>query len=72
MISHTNGTAITLDISTNFKKSLDSSRNIFGTEDPSTLRIPISFVRWAAVNEAKPKSPREATKIARAAKKPNT
>jgi CCR4-NOT transcriptional regulation complex NOT5 subunit len=32
---------------------------------PSTFRIPISFVFCSAVNEAKPKIPRHAIKIAK-------
>src|SRR3954468_3074796 len=50
---------------TSFKKSFDNSVTIVLTSAPSTLRIPISFVRWLMVKADSPNKPRHAIKIAR-------
>ena len=39
------GVAITRDIKTSFTKSFESINTMFDTDAPSTLRMPISFVR---------------------------
>ena len=43
--NHATGNAIKAAIATSFKKSLDNNATILDTEAPSTLRMPISFVR---------------------------
>src|SRR6476660_7749037 len=45
---HATGNATRADIIMSFKKSLDNMLTIALTDAPSTLRIPISFVRCSA------------------------
>ena len=52
-----------LAINTCFENSLLIKITISNTDAPSTLRIPISLVRFCALNAARPKSPRQAIKI---------
>jgi hypothetical protein len=72
MSTHTNGMAIKFATITSFKKSFDNKRKIFGTDDPRTFLMPISFVRCDAVKDARPKRPKDATNIASIAKNPKT
>jgi hypothetical protein len=58
------GVAITNEINTSSTKSLDNNFHKLNTEAPTTLRTPISLVRCAAVNAAKPKMPRQEIKMA--------
>src|SRR6218665_3080442 len=51
-------------ISTGFNRSFDSSITIIQVDEPITFLTPISFVRFAAVNDASPNKPRQAMKIA--------
>src|SRR5690606_23536516 len=62
------GIATATAISTSFKKSLDKSAVIPGTEAPMTLRIPISLVRCSAMNVASPNKPRHEIRIDNRAK----
>ena len=62
------GIAIRRAITTGLKKLVPRIRRIFGTEAPSTLRIPISLVRCSAVNVANPNKPKQEIKIAIMAK----
>src|SRR5690349_16854017 len=59
-----NGNAHTKAITISFRKSFDSSATIAASLAPSTLRIPISFVRVSAENVASPNKPRQAMSIA--------
>lgn len=53
---------------TSIKKSLDKSCQRLNTEAPNTFRIPISFVRCAAMKVAKPNNPKPIIKMANKAK----
>ena len=46
-------------INTSFIKSLESNTIILVTDDPKTLRIPISFTLVLIVNKARAKSPKQ-------------
>jgi len=48
-----------IDISTSFKKSLESMVVISVIDAPKTFRIPISLIRWLAVNAERPNKPRQ-------------
>ena len=56
---------MTLDIITNRKKSFERITVISETLAPKTFRIPISFVRCSAANDARAKRPRHAMTIER-------
>lgn len=60
------GIAMIVASNTGFKRSFDNSITIFCVDDPSTFLTPISLMRFAAVNEAKPNKPRQAIKMANA------
>ena len=51
-------------IKTSITKSLESNCQRLSTLAPSTFLTPISFMRYSAVKDAKPKSPRHEIKIA--------
>src|SRR3546814_3129000 len=57
------GDAMTTATSTNFIKSVDNIATMPDTDAPSTLRMPISLVRWKAVNAANPNSPKQLMNI---------
>ncbi len=57
--------------STHLEYSLESKTTMFEMDAPSTFRTPISLVRSSVVKDARPKSPRQAMKIARRLKYPN-
>ncbi len=58
------GEAMTMAISTSFRKSLESSVTMLATLAPNTLRTPISLVRCSAVKVARPKRPRQEIRMA--------
>jgi hypothetical protein len=72
MMIQVSGQAMRLARRTQRRNSPVSIRVISGTEAPKTLRIPISRVLRSAENEARPKSPRQAIKIARREDRPKT
>src|SRR5262245_55667385 len=53
---------------TRITKSFESICHNPATEAPNTLRMPISFVRCSATNDARPNKPRQEMKMARIAK----
>ena len=55
---------------TSTTKSLESIRHKLSTDAPNTLRIPISFVRCSAKQEANQNKPKQLMNMARVAKKP--
>ena len=61
MAHHASGDAMTMAISTNLRKSLESNWTMLATLAPSTLRTPISFVRCSAVKVARANRPRHET-----------
>jgi penicillin V acylase-like amidase (Ntn superfamily) len=63
--------AIKQEMTTNFKKSLESIFHTLNTVAPNTFRTPISFVRCSATKEVNPKSPKQLIKIAKAVKIPD-
>src|SRR3954464_14628617 len=67
MAHHASGDAINKAITTNFKKSFDSSVVMLVTEAPSTLRTPISLMRFSAMYVAKPNKPKHEIKMVRPA-----
>ena len=70
-IHHANGRLIAKAIKTILEKSFVSRKRTLDTEAPSTFRMPISFVRCSAVNEAIPNNPNAVTTIASSAKAPD-
>src|SRR5690606_31870239 len=48
------GEAMTTATNTSLTKSIDSIDTISDTDAPSTLRMPISLVRWKAISVANP------------------
>lgn len=66
------GEAMKHDIKTSTTKSFESSLQRLDMEAPKTFRIPISFTRCSAINDANPKSPRKLIKIARIANIPES
>src|SRR5690606_16067187 len=71
MTYHATGMAMTAAININFMNSRVSSNTIEDMEAPITLRIPISFVRRAAMYDERPNKPRQATKIPNVENNPN-
>ena len=64
------GIEIILEAKTNTRNSLDINRQILVIEAPRTFLTPISLIRFSAVKEASPKSPKQLIKIARTVKIP--
>ncbi len=64
--------AITEASKTSFTKSRENMTIILNKEAPSTLRMPISFVRNLITKLDKPSSPRQATTMAKDANSANT
>ena len=64
---HASGTAISIAIPTNCKKFFATSKVMLLMFAPSTLLMPISFVRCTVVKAASPNKPRQASIIARPA-----
>jgi hypothetical protein len=58
------GITIAKAIKTGFKKSLESSTQMFFALAPNTFRIHISLLRFSARKEDNPNSPRQEMKIA--------
>ena len=56
-----------MDRKTNKIKSRDNIFHTLKIVAPNTFRIPISFVRWLAVKDARPKMPKQLIEIASAA-----
>jgi len=61
---HATGHAIIFDIRTQVVNSLENDHTIDLLDAPRVFLIPISLTRWVAINEANPKSPRQAINIA--------
>ena len=59
------GTAMKQEMTTNFKKSLESIFQTLKTDAPSTLRTPISLVLCSATKEVSPNRPKQLIRIAR-------
>ena len=55
MANQASGQASAFASKTGFRKSFDNSQTTLLTEAPNTFRIPISRMRLAAENAAKPK-----------------
>jgi hypothetical protein len=68
IIHHATGIARKKAIPISFKNSRETSNKTCGTDAPSTLRIPISLIRFSTVKETNPASPRQQIKMASAAK----
>src|SRR3954462_12448435 len=60
---HATGEAIKNEMTTSFKKSFDSSPTMPAVLAPSTLRIPISFMRCSTLKVVRPNKPRQEIKI---------
>jgi hypothetical protein len=61
---HDRGAARKNPIRISRRYSFEKSNTILSTDAPSTLRTPISFVFWFAMNVANPNRPRHPIKIA--------
>src|SRR5690606_41169673 len=64
IINQASGVAIAKAISSKTTKSLDNNITMPETEEPNTLRIPISFTRRLIINSAKANKPRQEMTIA--------
>lgn len=64
MVYQAIGQAMALATTTHMTNSFDISITMPEIEAPSTFLMPISLVRCSAVNAARPKRPRQPTKIA--------
>jgi hypothetical protein len=64
MTHHANGAATKNAISTSLTKSFDSRTMMLLTEDPNTLRMPISLTLVFIVNKASANKPRQEITIA--------
>ena len=56
--------AMMVAINTGFSISFESNITMPCADEPNTFLTPISLIRFAAVNEARPNKPRHAIKIA--------
>ena len=65
---HETGKAISNEINTSFKKSLDNMVVMFATDAPITFLTPISFLLFCAVKAARPNKPRHEIRMAKPAK----
>src|SRR5688572_11922776 len=57
------GEAINIAIAISFIKSFDNKPATWVTVAPSTLRMPISLMRFTAASAARPNKPKQARKI---------